>query len=57
MFKALSIIRKGALHTNYLKPTTRFFSNETFLNGANANYVDSMHQQWQKDPTSVHASW
>ena len=57
MFKALSIISKGGIRTNYLRPTTRFFSTESFLNGANANCVDSMHEQWQKDPTSVHASW
>lgn len=32
-------------------------SNESFLNGGNANYIDLMFAQWQKDPASVHASW
>ena len=39
---------------------SRIFSsnnNETFLNGANANYIDYMYSQWQQDPSSVHSSW
>ena len=28
-----------------------------FMNGTNANYIDYMYAQWQKDPSSVHASW
>ena len=37
--------------------TARVFSSDNFLNGSNANYIDAMFAQWQKDPTSVHASW
>jgi 2-oxoglutarate dehydrogenase E1 component len=33
------------------------FSSDNFLNGGNANYIDYMYSQWQKDPSSVHASW
>ena len=29
----------------------------SFMNGTNANYIDYMYAQWQKDPSSVHASW
>ena len=37
----------------------RVFSapNDNFMSGANANYIDYMYGQWQKDPGSVHASW
>ena len=35
----------------------RVFSSDTFLTGQNANYIDAMYAQWQKDPSSVHASW
>ncbi len=35
----------------------RVFSSDNFLSGQNANYIDAMFTQWQKDPTSVHASW
>jgi len=27
------------------------------MSGANANYIDHMYAQWQKDPASVDASW
>jgi len=27
------------------------------MHGSNANYIDHMYSQWQKDPNSVHASW
>lgn len=30
---------------------------ETFIDGTSANYVEEMFDKWQKDPTSVHASW
>lgn len=30
---------------------------ETFIDGTSANYVEEMFAQWQKDPSSVHASW
>ena len=38
--------------------TRTFASNQnSFMNGTNANYIDYMYAQWQKDPSSVHASW
>jgi 2-oxoglutarate dehydrogenase E1 component len=27
------------------------------MSGSNANYIEAMHEQWQKNPASVHASW
>ena len=35
----------------------KFSSKDNFMNGSNANYIDYMYSQWQKDPSSVHASW
>ena len=29
----------------------------SFANGSNANYIDLMYEQWEEDPSSVHASW
>lgn len=39
--------------------TRRVFSSppDNFMSGANANYIDYMYSQWEKDPSSVHASW
>ncbi|KAI8615464.1 thiamine diphosphate-binding protein [Chytriomyces sp. MP71] len=28
-----------------------------FLSGANGTYIDQMHAEWLRDPSSVHASW
>ncbi|EGD77803.1 2-oxoglutarate dehydrogenase [Salpingoeca rosetta] len=30
---------------------------EAFLNGTSTPYVEAMHEEWKKDPNSVHASW
>lgn len=30
---------------------------DNFLSTSNANYIDEMYEAWQKDPSSVHASW
>lgn len=30
---------------------------DNFASGANANYIESMQEQWEQDPSSVHASW
>lgn len=38
-------------------PNRRFGANDNFLSGSNANYIDYMYSQWQRDPSSVHASW
>ena len=32
-------------------------SAEPFLNGSSGTYIEQMYEHWQKDPTSVHASW
>jgi 2-oxoglutarate dehydrogenase E1 component len=29
----------------------------SFETGTNSTYFERMHEQWQQDPTSVHASW
>jgi 2-oxoglutarate dehydrogenase E1 component len=34
-----------------------FSSAANFASGANANYIEMMHEQWEQDPSSVHASW
>ena len=34
-----------------------FSSKDNFMSGTNANYIDYMYAQWQKDPSSVHPSW
>ena len=35
----------------------KFSTNDNFMSGTNANYIDYMYAQWQKDPSSVHSSW
>lgn len=63
MFRALTNARnmsavKRGVSAPFIRASQRqFSSNETFLNGSSANYIDAMHAQWQRDPTSVHASW
>lgn len=32
-------------------------SNDNFLQGENANYIDEMYMQYKQDPKSVHVSW
>ncbi|KAF7938517.1 uncharacterized protein EAE98_000855 [Botrytis deweyae] len=32
-------------------------SNDSFLSGNTANYIDEMYMQWKEDPSSVHISW
>ncbi|KAJ3403510.1 hypothetical protein HDU80_004076 [Chytriomyces hyalinus] len=32
-------------------------NNTSFLSGSNSVYIDQMHAEWIRDPTSVHASW
>ena len=27
------------------------------MSGSNANYIDYMYSQWERDPASVHSSW
>lgn len=60
MLKTFGLMRKSALNlrlNSLTRPAVRTFSNETFLSGGNASYIETMHQQWLKDPSSVHASW
>jgi 2-oxoglutarate dehydrogenase E1 component len=53
----MSSFQRSFLTQPFLRTTQRSFSNESFLSGGSANYIDHMHEQWQKDPSSVHASW
>jgi len=39
------------------RPLSKSSPQESFLNGANSVYAEHMHEQWRKDPQSVHASW
>ncbi|KAJ5631058.1 2-oxoglutarate dehydrogenase [Penicillium longicatenatum] len=32
-------------------------SNDSFLSGSTANYIDEMYLAWKRDPSSVHISW
>ncbi|KAI8610998.1 hypothetical protein BC830DRAFT_1069259, partial [Chytriomyces sp. MP71] len=32
-------------------------AHNNFLSGANGTYIDQMHAEWLRDPSSVHASW
>jgi 2-oxoglutarate dehydrogenase E1 component len=53
-----SFLRTSAagFHTN----KTRFAAPETndgFLHGSSANYIEEMYEAWLKDPSSVHLSW
>ncbi|KAI9219714.1 oxoglutarate dehydrogenase, E1 component [Blastocladiella britannica] len=48
------------LRRHAVPAAARFLStsnNEGFLVGNAANYVDEMYAAWQRDPSSVHASW
>ena len=51
--------RMSKLPQRSLFPVTamKFAHNDNFMSGANANYIDYMYSQWQKDPSSVHPSW
>jgi len=56
--KAFNALRNSQpLQKTWMRNTVRVFSQDNFLNGQNANYIDAMYSQWQKDPNSVHASW
>lgn len=33
------------------------YTNDTFLNGTSAVYLDNLYHEWKKDPSSVEASW
>lgn len=56
--KAFNALRTSqSLQRTWMRNTVRVFSQDNFLSGQNANYIDAMYSQWQKDPQSVHASW
>ena len=56
--KAFNALRSSqTLQKNWMRNSVRVFSQDNFLSGQNANYIDSMYSQWQSDPKSVHASW
>ncbi|KAJ3297238.1 2-oxoglutarate dehydrogenase E1 component [Rhizoclosmatium sp. JEL0117] len=37
--------------------TTSVVRDQSFLNGTSASYIEQMHEEWTRDPSSVHASW
>ena len=51
--------RLATMPRPFLAMQTRTFAapNDNFMSGQNANYIDYMYSQWEKDPSSVHASW
>ena len=60
MLRSFSKMRQTASLLKYTQSVTasaRVFSTDNFMSGANANYIEAMQEQWQRDPTSVHASW
>ena len=52
-------MRLAAMPRPFMAMQTRAFAapNDNFMSGQNANYIDYMYSQWEKDPSSVHASW
>lgn len=62
MFKnILQLGKKAALFKKINFKPTRFFStnlsNDSFINGTSGIYIEKMHEQWKRDPKSVHTSW
>lgn len=59
MLRSFSKMRQTASLLKYTHSVSgaRVFSTDNFMSGANANYIEQMQEQWQRDPTSVHASW
>lgn len=59
--KALAAARRPlalASQRSYASATERApESNDNFLSGNTANYIDEMYMQWKEDPKSVHVSW
>jgi len=50
-------MRLAACSKNMFAPMSRQFSMDNFASGSNANFMETMHEQWEQDPSSVHASW
>ena len=43
---------------NKMSPLRAFSAHkDNFMSGSNANYIDYMYSQWERDPASVHSSW
>ncbi|CAG8437382.1 3444_t:CDS:2 [Ambispora gerdemannii] len=53
---SLNAVRTKVSAVNSPYPQTSQ-SNDVFLQGSTAGYVDEMYQAWLKDPNSVHLSW
>lgn len=48
----------GSSTVGFARSSRHFASGtDSFLSTSNANYIDEMYEAWQKDPSSVHASW
>jgi len=44
-------------HKSSPPPPKTALAGEPFMNGTSSVYIESMYESWQRDPTSVHASW
>ena len=53
---ALRRSRSKLIHLNRLCSSS-VASENVFLTSTNSVYMEQMHEQWQRDPSSVHASW
>lgn len=62
MFKSMMQINKNVslikkLNFSSLKKFTNKIGNDSFVSGTSGIYIEKMHEQWKKDPKSVHTSW
>ena len=55
ILKLVGFIRPSAVKS--LGSRKRQFASETFANGQNYSYIQSMYEAYLKDPKSVHISW
>jgi 2-oxoglutarate dehydrogenase complex dehydrogenase (E1) component-like enzyme len=42
---------------NSFKSFSNKLNNDSFITGTSGIYIEKMHEQWKKDPKSVHLSW
>ncbi len=62
MFKnMMQFGKKATLFKKCNFTSMKFFStklsNDSFINGTSGVYIEKMHEQWRRDPKSVHTSW
>ncbi len=56
-FSYLGAIRNKVTAVNSPYPQASISSNDVFLQGNTASYIEEMYDAWLKDPSSVHLSW